>query len=57
MRTPAKPDPTPEELAEILDEAERSGEPRNVKAPSRSVLHDEVVTLSLVLKRRFGING
>ena len=50
MRTPAKPDPTPEELAEILREAERSGEPRNMKAPSRSVLHDEVVTLSLVLK-------
>jgi hypothetical protein len=38
MRTPAKPDPTPEELAEILTEAELSGEPRNVKAPSRSVL-------------------
>jgi integrase len=50
MRTPAKPDPTPEELAETLREAERSSELRSVKAPSRSVLHDEVVTLSLVLK-------
>ena len=44
------PDPTPAELKKRLEAAERAGEVLQVKPPSRSTLHDEVVTLNLVLK-------
>ena len=50
MKTLAKPDPTPDELEKILREAEVSGKERKVKAPSKSTLLDEIVTLNLVLK-------
>lgn len=43
-------DPTPAELRKILDDAKAAGEERIVRPPSRSTLHDEVVTLNLVLK-------
>ena len=46
----ALPDPTPAELKELLEEAEKAGIVREVKPPSRSTLHDEVVTLTLVMK-------
>jgi len=44
------PDPTPAELKKQLEAAERAGIVLEVKPPSRSTLHDEVVTLNLVLK-------
>ncbi len=43
-------DPTPAELKKILEDAKAAGEERVVRPPSRSTLHDEVVTLNLVLK-------